>query len=197
MAAKKKKGPEAWKAKKWYAIVAPKAFEEKQIGETVSAEPGLLADRVVSTTLRELTGNISQQHVQLHFRVKNVAGDRAETEIDGHEIHYGYLMRQLKRMHSVVKLVAPVTTQDGVRMMLTVISYGRTKMTLDQKTQIRKITAKYLESKAAATPLDRFYQELVFGKASSDIFKEVKRIYPVTKAEIVKSRVMREAKQEA
>jgi len=193
-AKKKKKTVDRWKTKKWYSIVAPKCFDEKVLGQTVASDPAQITGRIVKATLKDITGNMPHQSMGLRFKVVDVKAESAHTQIIGHEIQRGYIMRQLKRMRSIITAIFPVKTKDGYTVMLTVIAFGRGKMTVNQEAAIRKIIVDSVTEKAAKTNFEKLFQEMVFGKVSSDIFKDVRKIYPVNRLEVRKSRVISESK---
>jgi Ribosomal protein S3AE len=72
-----------WKMKKWYEVLAPKAFGEVSLGTTPADDPDKLIGRVVETTLYDLTGDISQVHVKLYFQIASVEEGRAYTRFRG------------------------------------------------------------------------------------------------------------------
>jgi len=88
---KKTKTTDKWKKKSWYAIIAPEEFERKQLGETVVEKPENLIGRVVTVTGRELANQPKKQHIQLKFKVRTVAANKANTEAVGHEVKDSYL----------------------------------------------------------------------------------------------------------
>ncbi|MCD6522933.1 MAG: 30S ribosomal protein S3ae [Candidatus Diapherotrites archaeon] len=192
MAVRKKKTADRWKTKKWYTLLAPKCFEEKEIGQTVASEPKQIVGRIIRTPLNVITGNISQQSMILKFRVVDVKGEYGKTAIAGHEIQRGYMERLVRRMHSIVTAIGPVTTKDGYTLQITSVAIARNKMASTQRKAIRKVMYDYIKTKASKMKLDKFFQEMIFGKVSSEIAKEIKKIYPVSRVEIKKSRIISE-----
>ena len=192
MAVKKKKTVDRWKTKRWYALNAPKCFEEKPIGHTVASDPSQAAGRVVKATLKEITGNMSHQSIGLRFKISDVRGESASTEVLGHEMQRGYIMRQLKRMRSIINAIFTVKTKDGYSVRITAIAFARKKMTVSQESAIRKIIIEGISKQAGKTSFDKLFQEMAFGKISGDLFKDIKKIYPVARIEVTKSRVLSE-----
>ena len=187
---KKVRTVDSWKSKRWYTIKAPKMFEEKELGQAVSSDPKLLMGRAVKITMRDLTGNIPHQNVKLGFTVTDVKGESLETTAVSHELNRGYISRQTRRMHSVITAITDVVTKDGYKLRLTALSFGHSKMKLAQRKEIRRLTVEYLIDAASKTTYDKFFGEMLHGKVGSEIYKRAKKIYPLTRSEVVKSRVM-------
>lgn len=189
---KKRKGKtvDTWKAKRWYKIKAPKGFEEKEIGGAVSSDPKLLLGRVIKTTLREITGNIPHQNIQLKFKVVDVKGESLETKAVGFELSRSYVGRQTRRMHTLITAISDVSTKDGYRLRVKVVSFGHGNTRLVQKKEIRRIMAELVESIAAKSTFEKFLQDMIYGKVGSELFKPVKKIYPVSKTEVIKCKIL-------
>ncbi|MCK4328187.1 MAG: 30S ribosomal protein S3ae [Candidatus Diapherotrites archaeon] len=187
---KKVRAVDTWKSKRWYTIKAPKIFEEKEIGKAVSSDPKLLTGRSIKVTMRDITGNIPQQNIKLNFKVTDVKGESLETMPVAYEYNRGYISRQTRRMHSIITTIADVATKDGYRLRVKALSFGHGKMKLIQRKEIRRITEEMLKATAAKTTYDRLFLDMLHGKVGSEIYKSAKKIYPITRSEIVKSRIL-------
>ncbi|MFC2175316.1 30S ribosomal protein S3ae [archaeon] len=187
---KKVKSVDTWKSKRWYTIIAPKMFEGKELGKAVSSDPKLLMGRTVRLTMRDITGNIPHQNVKLAFKVIDVKGESLETTPISHELNRGYISRQTRRMHSVITTITTVVTKDGYTLRLTALSFGHGRMKLAQRKEIRRLTEELLTTTAASTSYEKLYGEMLHGKVGSEIYKRAKKIYPLTRSEVIKSRVM-------
>ncbi|MCD6414757.1 MAG: 30S ribosomal protein S3ae [Candidatus Diapherotrites archaeon] len=192
MARKRKKKVDTWKAKKWYSIVAPGCFNEKELGETPVAEAESLVGRTIKMSLGEITEKRSQYQTSLIFQVYKVEGNKAYTEIRGHEIKRGYIGRLSKRMRSVVRTIFNVETKDKKIVQMQTICLAKVKMDREQKKAIRETVIEVATKEAKKTNLDKFFQEVVFGKISTEIFAKVKKIFPVIRMEITKTKVTSE-----
>ena len=187
MATKRK--VDTWKTKKWYKIIAPPSFNEKELGETPSAEPKKLVGRTIKVTLGELTEKRSQQYVGLTFQVHKVTGEHAYTTIIGHELQRGYIGRQARRMKSLVKAIFNVTTKDKQEVEVQVLCLARGGMDETQEKAVRKKIEEVVTAEAKKKAFEEFFQEVVFGKTSAEVFAKVKKIFPITRTEITKSKV--------
>ncbi|MBN3036827.1 MAG: 30S ribosomal protein S3ae [Candidatus Diapherotrites archaeon] len=194
---KKRKSVDAWKTKKWFTIHAPKSFDEKVIGETIANEPSSVVGRTVKATMRDVTGNIQQQAIEVNFRVDDVKGTRASTVVTGHKVQRGFVGRQIKRMRTLIPVIFPVRTKDGVVVQTTLVGYARKGTRVKQQKAIRAGLKAYMEKHAAETNFNKFIQEIIFGKLAAEAFKEVKNIYPTLRVQVIKTRVVEDAGQRA
>lgn len=180
---------EGWKAKNWYQVFAPEYFEKVPIGQTISADAGLVTGRVIRTTLGEMTNDFSKQHVKMKFKVSAVTGDAGYTEFMGHEMTRDYLRAMVKRRTSRIDCPVLVTTKDGKKVRLTITCFTLSRANLSQAHAIRKTLAETVAAKAKETNFDALARDIVLGETSRDLFKAVKTIYPVRRVEIIKSKV--------
>ena len=192
----KKKKVDTWKTKKWYKVVAPKSFEEKDLGEIVSSDPKKLIDRVMRTSMRELIGSMSHQSTMLNFKIVDVKGTTAHTVLVGHEVQRSYIGRQLKRMKSVISMIIDLSTKDAPRVRATAICFARGKMRAGQKALIRKKVADMLQDRGKKGDFNKLVQSIIFGKASTEMYAELKKVYPISKVEVTKTRILPTAKKE-
>ncbi len=179
-----------WKMKKWYRVVAPQIFESMPIGITPVDEEWKLLGRVFEVTLFDLTGDFSKHYVHLYFQVHDVQEGVAYTRFKGHELARDYLKSIIRRKSSKVAAIEDVKTKDGyvLRVQGMVLTAFRCKTS--QKKAIRKELAEVLKSKASELTLDEFIKAMIFGELANDMFQAAKKIYPVRKAEIYKSRLL-------
>lgn len=192
MPAKKKRRVDTWKTKKWYTIVAPKSFNEKELGETPSADPEKLVGRTIKASLADLTEKRSQRHINIFFAIDKIKGQQANTVITGHEMQRGYVGRQAKRMKSLVNTIFEVKTKDKKKAELQVMCLARARMNEKQEKAVRKEIEEEITAKAKKENFEKLFQEVVFGKLSAEVFANTKKIFPVTRMEITKSKIKSE-----
>src|SRR3989338_9841714 len=85
------------KKKQWYPILAPKQFDNVVIGETLVAEPSAMIGKTLSHSLMNLTNDVRRQNVNIHFKIVEVEGDKAKTNITGYEIVPSSVKRFVRR----------------------------------------------------------------------------------------------------
>lgn len=186
----KKRGIDKWKKKTWYTILAPEEFERKPLGETISEKPELLIGRAVSITGRELANQPKKSHIYITFRVKDVSGNKAITEVIGHEIRDNYMRRVVKRRTSKIMSVKNSSSKDGKKFKVKAVIVTERKASRVQRTSISKITGEVIAKIIADLDSKKVIDELVFGNITNKIYNEIKRIVPIKRVEVTHSELL-------
>jgi len=177
-------------AKATYRILASSAFGFAEIGRTIASSPDKLIKRTIWVTLYTLTGDISQQHIKLLFQIVKVEGDTAYTVFKGHDLARDYLRSLVRRGTSRVDGIFDVVTKDGCRLRVMVLAVTLKRAKTSQERAIRKIMKEIVEQKAQQLNFDEFVQEMVLGKVASEVFNAARKIYPLRRVEVRKSKVL-------
>lgn len=179
-----------WKLKKWYTIVAPPVFGEAPVGTTPADDPNKLIGRVIETTLYDITGDYMQVHIKLRFQIIEVDGNTAKTRFKGHELARDYIKVLTRRKSSKIQGIFNVETKDGYGLRVTVMVFTSYRCKTSQKRAIRKIMKEIVEKTASEQTFDEFIQSMIFDKISNEIFEKAKKIYPIRKVEVYKSKLL-------
>ncbi len=186
----KKKTVDKWKKKTWFTIIAPKEFDRKEIGTTVSEKPQSVMGRVIEISARNLSGDIKKSHISLIFKVNDVKGNKANTFALGHEIKDSYLRKFVRRRNTKVDLVKYVESKDKAKVKVKLMVLTGNKLEQAKKTAIRKIMAEKIESAAKALDSQSLVSELVFGNLTQKVFNEAKKVALTKRVEVTKSRIV-------
>ena len=181
---------DTWKEKSWYTIKTPVNFEDKEIGETPARDPELLIGRGVEVTMRELTGDFSKQYIKLRFEIDNVAGDVANTKFTGHKTTTDYVRSMIRRGTSRIDASAIVKTKDGHKIKLQVLAVTIRRAKSSQQKYMRQVIEELITEAAAEKSFDDLVKTIVNGKLASEIYHNAKKIYPLKRVEIIKSKVI-------
>lgn len=186
----KKKGVDKWKKKVWYTLLAPEEFERRPLGDTVAEKPEALIGRVVTITGRELANQPKKSHIHLKFRVKDVSGNKANTEAVGHEIKDGYMRRVVRRRASKIMSVKNYATKDAKSFKVKTVIVTERQASRVQCADIRRkaeeITAKIIADLDSKKVID----ELVFGTITNKIYPDIKKVVPIKRIEITSSELL-------
>ncbi|MBQ6350157.1 MAG: 30S ribosomal protein S3ae [Methanobrevibacter sp.] len=182
---------DTWKEKSWYTIKTPVNFEDKEIGETPARDPELLIGRGVEVTMRELTGDFSKQYIKLRFEIDNVAGDVANTKFTGHKTTTDYVRSMIRRGTSRIDASAIVTTKDGRKIKLQVLAVTIRRAKSSQQRYMRSVIEDLIVETASEKTFDDLVKIVVNGKLASEIYHNAKKIYPLKRVEIIKSKVIK------
>lgn len=179
-----------WKAKQWYKIFAPETFHKALIGETLSANPSNLNNRITEVTLNELTGELSKTHIKLKFKIDELNGNEAYTKFIGHELTSDYIRRLTRRRRSKMDGVFDATTNDGFKVRIKPMAIAEQRIQSSQQRAIREKMGKTIKSYSQSKTMSELLHDMVNGNLSASIFRECKLIYPVKRVEIRKSEIL-------
>ena len=190
MPEKTKKQKDPWRAKSWYDIIAPSMFGSTRIGETAASEVEQLEGRVLETTLGDLIDDFSKSHVKLFFRAKGIEDGKIPTEFMGHDLAREYVRSQVRRRVTKMDCITDTTTSDGRRLRVTVMTTSLRRVRSSRITAVRAGMRKMISERAGKLDFDQFVQEVVLGKLSADIYKEINHICPIRLVEVRKTKVL-------
>ena len=83
--------------KRWYALKAPKVFDNQLFGETTAADPKLLVGRGVKVSLNTFMKMKRSGNMELKFKVIEVKGNDCLTEFEGMFMPVPLVKRIVKR----------------------------------------------------------------------------------------------------
>ncbi len=184
-----KKVKDKWRSKGWYKILAPPAFDNIAIAETLADAPESLMGRVTEISLQDITNDFRQSHVKLFFKVNKIEDTNASTMFIGHTLTSDYLRRMVRRRRSKVDGVYDVTTRDGAKIRVKPFATTDKRIQGSQKKVIREAMKKTIFDQAANSTLSEFVRTIIDGKMGSEIYKGCKNFYPVKRIEIFKTEV--------
>ncbi|MEM0020771.1 MAG: 30S ribosomal protein S3ae [Fervidicoccaceae archaeon] len=187
---RRKEIKDLWRQKKWYEVLAPPVFGEVSIGSIPAIEPSNLIGRTIEATLYDITGDYNQVHIKLKFQITSVDGHTAKTRFKGHELARDYLKVLTRRKSSKIQGIFKVQTKDGYVLRVSSAAFTSFKAKSSQKRAIRKIMEKIIAEKAKEMTFDELIQAFMGDTITSEIFSEAKKIYPIRKVEIFKSKLL-------
>jgi small subunit ribosomal protein S3Ae len=185
-----RKVKDRWKSKGWYNIYAPEAFGGSVIGETLADEPTKIDGRITTITLQDITGDFSQMHIKLSFKVDRIVGTDAHTRFVGHDLTSDYVRRLTRRKHSKMDGVYDVTTLDGWRIRVKPMAITERRIKTSQQEAIRISMNEVVTETAAKATLPELIKSMISGEMSKSIFRKCKPIYPIKRIEIRKSEII-------
>lgn len=190
MSARRRVIKDKWKLKKWYQVIAPKVFGEVVLGTTPADDPLKLIGRVMEVTLYDITGDLTQVHIHLYFQIIDVQGDKAITRFKGHELSRDYMKSLIRRKSSKIQGIFDVETKDGYRLRITAVTLTSYRCKTSQKKAIRKIMRDIIVNESKQMTLDELIQAMIFGRFAQEIAEAARKIYPIRKVEIYKSKLL-------
>jgi ribosomal protein S3AE len=186
---KSKRTMEKKKAKVWYKVIAPPAFDSREIGEVVCVEEPTLMNRIISVSLMDISGKMSQANIytSLKFRIKEIKGTNAYTELIGHELAPGYIRTLARRRKSILHTVRDIPTKDDKVVRVKLISVTRDRVSETMRKNLRVAIETELTEATANSTYYELMQDVLFGKLSTKVFNKLKQITPMSRVEFRKT----------
>ncbi|TAL48594.1 hypothetical protein EPN87_00245 [archaeon] len=177
------------KTKQWFSIVAPKIFDEIDLGRTTAAEPNYLIGRKITANAMNVIEGYDKYYVKLFFKISAVDGSKALTEFNGSELMREYISRMVLRRVKRIDLVQDLATKDGVKVRVKSIAVASKKMSTDTKLDLAAMMREYMQERVEASTFDDFVSDLLNEEIKMDVLQHARKIYPVRHFEIRKVEV--------
>lgn len=177
-------------AKARFKVLAPTAFALTEVGEVFANSPDKLIKRTLWINFYTLTGDISQQHIKLLFQVIKVENGKAYTIFKGHDLTRDYLRSLIRRGSSKIDGIFDVFTKDGFSLRVTLMAITQKRVKTSQEKAIRKIMREVAEQKSSRLNFDEFVREMILGKVASEVFNTAKKVCPLRRVEVRKSKLL-------
>ncbi|MCI4317151.1 MAG: 30S ribosomal protein S3ae [Thermoplasmata archaeon] len=182
-----------WRSKHWYKVRAPGLFQHVDLGETMASEPEHLIGRTLEITLQDMSGgsDIGKAHIKLKFQIERLSADNvAESKFVGHELTSDYVRRLARRKRSKIDTSLPVTTKDGVVIILKPVAVGEQRLQTRLRAELRHKLRSLLTDEAALKTAPEFVREMLQGELGKLLAHGLKTLYPLKKIEIRSSVVL-------
>ena len=165
-------------------------FGRAVMAETLADDPEKLIGRTINVTVAEMTNDFSKQNIKLKFKVTDVSGNTANTAFMGHRLANDYIASLIKRQTSRIDVNFEVRTKDGYRMRIKPTCFTTHRAKTSQIEAIRKSAEELVQDRARKLDFERLIEEVVQGKLSAKIYRNVKNIYPLRRVEILKTEMI-------
>ncbi len=106
------------KKKTWFKVLSPAVFGKREVGESYLASAEDAIGRVMKVNLRNLTGSMRDQNVELTLRINELKGSILHTEVVGYELVSVFVKRMVRKRTARIDNVFKFTTKDGKEVIL-------------------------------------------------------------------------------
>jgi len=174
------------KGKEWYVLIAPKLFNEKEIGETPVGDPKTMIGRKVDVHLINLIDDLSKYYLKFHFKVKEIKGEKAYTEFAGFECLRDYISRMIRYGIKKIDTVQDLTTSDKVKLRVKTVTITSKKMKKNVEIELKKFVEEKMKKNVETNKLDEFIEKTIKDTFKNSIIDEGSKLYPIRTFEISK-----------
>jgi small subunit ribosomal protein S3Ae len=176
-----------------YNVHADSVFKDKVIAQILGRESEKILKRTVETTLADLTedfSNLYYQYIKIKFQIVKVDGQEAYSKFKGHEITRDYIRSLIRVGTSKVDVFYDLITSDNIHCRIQTLVITAKRVSHSKQTEIRKKVIEMYDEKLKNISLDDLVQYMLFGKMATDALQAAKKVYPIKKVEIMKSKIL-------
>lgn len=172
------------KKKNWYKVLAPKMFGSKEIGESYLSSPDKAVGRSLTVNLKELTGNIKDQHAQVSFKISKVDGSVLQTKTTGFMLTSAYIKRLVRKNTTRLDDYLVLKTKDNQEVIIKPICIALHKTQRSIRTELRKQIAMAFKEELSKVDFDTFVLNVVNRKILFNVKKRLHKVFPVKEVSI-------------
>ncbi|MBI2541909.1 hypothetical protein HYV80_04320 [Candidatus Woesearchaeota archaeon] len=172
------------KKKQWYPILAPKQFDNVVIGETLVYEPNAMLGKTLSHSLMNLTNDPKRQNINIHFRIVEIEGDKAKTNIVGYEIVPSSVKRFVRRASEKMDMSFNCETADNVFLRVKPLVIARSDVKGSIAAKMRNNIISFVTKTIKKISYEEFLGDLITRKLQGAMRETLSKIYPVKVCEI-------------
>ena len=170
--------------KQWYSIIAPKQFDNVEIGETLVYEPGAMLGKTLSHSLMNLTNDTKRQNINIHFKVVEIDGDKAKTSIVGYQIIPSTVKRFVRRNSEKMDLSFACDTADNVFLRIKTLVITKADVKGSTAAKLRKNIISFLVKTIKKMTYDELINDLIARKLQDSMRQNFSKMYPLKVCEI-------------
>ncbi len=179
--------------KEWFPIIAPKVFNNVEIGETIAADINKTIGRTVELPLNFVLNDPSKNFVWAKFRI--VRADENEkkvyTEVEEIFLSRQYIYRIVRPGTKKVEIIFDCFTKDNKKVRVKAIIITAGKAHYNQRRAIRKAIIEHLTNLIKNMEYYELINSVVNRGIQNEMLKVAKKIYPIHYAEIRRLQLMK------
>jgi ribosomal protein S3AE len=172
------------KKKNWFTIYATKDFRDAEIGLTPCNDDSDINGRVVKIGLMDLTGDMRNQNAKVKFKVKEIKGDKAFTELLGYELNVVNLKRLIKKNRKRLDDSFECVDKDNVKLVVKTIFLVRGDAPNSVMTVLRRRSRELISASLKLGTYEQGIMGIITKRIQNETKAELKKVYPLQIVEI-------------
>ncbi len=177
---KKQRQTRKKKKKVWVSILAPKDFNNIEVGETQVYDVEKVIGKRILSSMSFLIKDPKKQNIKVLLSVKEVKENKALTEIIGFEVISANIKRLSKISKGKVERSLKFKTKDGVDVVIKTATFIKNKTPRKVLTSIRKRTEELLNEEVKKRTYEDLAKDIIFFKLQKKFYNELKKIIPIS-----------------
>lgn len=178
------------KSKKWIKIVAPKIFNNAELGETLSIQPSKIKGKVIDTSLANLIGDFSKQHFKIKLVVDDVKDSIGTTEIKSIYVSRSHIVRRVRKGASKIEVGQKVKLKNDEEVLIKTILITVFNAHNAQVKALRKKLQDQVIKIVKNHTSDSLVLAICANKIQSEILSKLKKTFPIKYLEIIEVKIL-------
>ncbi len=167
------------KKKNWYKLVAPKVFNDVEVGEALAVSPEEVMGRTVKSSLMSLNRSIKKQNVTVTLKVKEVKENAGVCDVHSYVMNPSGVKRLVKRRRDKVDDSFVCKTKDGKLVRVKPMILTRSNTSNPTLSAMRHAARYAFMSRILKVTYGQFVDDVLHDKIVKDVKRVVDYIYPV------------------
>ena len=184
MVSKKQELQDKKKKMKWVQILAPKEFNNVEVGETYIEEPINSVGKTLTVNLMVLTRDPKKQSNNITFKVTEFKNNALQTEILNLNMQTAQLKRTTRKDKTKIEDSFVVVTKDNIKLKFKPILLTKAIAHKSILTALRKSTREVVSKVGKESTFSQFIKDIVSGQTQKIIKNENKKVYPLASCTI-------------
>ncbi len=176
--------------KNWYEIQAPEIFSEEVIGETPAEKDSQVTGRTIREDLTEVLEGADKYYVDVEFRITDVEGNKAFTEIAGMECSSEFVSRMVRKRSDRIDLVHDTRTEDDRKVRVKVVGATIQNTSSKTLTKVRNRIKKVIDEAASRQDYGSFMESIFRDELQTEMRDQAEDIYPFRELEVRKTELL-------
>jgi len=182
--AKKRTAKVVVKKKRWVPVIAPKLFNEREIGEMHVEDPQSAVGRKLTVSMATITGEPRKQNIMVKFLISGFAGEKLMTQLIGYKLNTAATKRMMRRNRSKLddSLTYKTADEKKIRLKPMIVTRGRAQG--GTRSELRKRMKEHLTNTIAKTNYEQLMRDIIQGKFQRAMQDALRKTFPVTGSEV-------------
>jgi small subunit ribosomal protein S3Ae len=182
--AKKVKTVDKWRKKRYFSVLSPKLFQERELGQSMAYGPDELKGRRIVTNLMVLTGNVKKQNINVTFMINNVKGDTAYTMVEQYTMAVAAIKRKVRRQRDKLDESVKLVTKDRKSIRLKPMIITANQISRAAGSALRHAAKQFMEKYITSVDYETFVNDLVIEKFQREMRGAISKISPVKSVDV-------------
>ncbi len=163
----------------WRTVLAPRLFDNVEIGEIPLHDVADAIGRIVSVSMMTLTGDPKKTPFTVSFKITGQKGDQLITEVIGVQMNSSMVRKSMRRGKAKIESSFEITTKDGKVVRVKPLCITRFRAKGGVASTLRNLLKTKLATKISKVKYEPLMYDIFSNKLQKEVQDELNKIYPL------------------